>query len=143
MEATSQIGLEAITIIGDNLPFALVGVDVGMDQHRVCAHSHTHFSYKIESEVDSMSLEDAKAYAKHCSDGLFDLLNREEGGKGEVCDNFRVFLIILKSCFVSLSKYIMNSFELQFTQMLDERDFMVDSSVILGPLKEVHLHKYL
>ena len=37
----------------------------------------------------------------------------------------------------------MNSFELQFTQMLDERDFMVDSSVNLGPLKEVHLHKYL
>ena len=35
----------------------------------------------------------------------------------------------------------MNSFDLQFTQMLDERDFMVDSSVNLGPLKEAHLHK--
>ena len=90
-----------------------------------------------------MSLEDAKAYAKHCRDGLFDLLHREEGGSGEVCENFYVFLIIVKSCFVSLYKYIMNSFELQFTQMLDERDFMVDSSVNLGPLKEVHLHKYL
>ena len=90
-----------------------------------------------------MSLEYAKAYEKHCQDGLFDLLHREEGWRGEVCENFYVFLIIVKSCFVSLSKYIMNSFELQFTQMLDECDFMVDSSVNLGPLKEVHLHKYL
>ena len=31
MEATSQIGLEVRTVIGDNLPSALVGVDVGMD----------------------------------------------------------------------------------------------------------------
>ena len=101
------------------------------------------FLIKIDSEVDSMSLEDGKAYAKHCQDGLFDLLHREEGGRGEVCENFYVFLIIVKSCFVSLSKYIMNSFELQFTQMLDECDFMVDSSLNLGPLKDVHLHKYL
>ena len=90
-----------------------------------------------------MSLEDAKAYEKHCRDGLLDLLHREEGGRGEVCEKFYVFLIIVKSHFVSLSKYIMNTFELQFTQMLDERNFMVDSSVNLGPLKEVHLHKYL
>ena len=90
-----------------------------------------------------MSIQYAKAYAKHCRDGLFDLLHHKEGGRGEVCENFYVFLIIVKSYFVSLSKYIMNSFELQFIQMLDERDFMVDSSVNLGPLKEVHLHKYL
>ena len=66
MEETSQIGLEARTVIGDNLPSSLVGVDVGMNQHRVRAHSHAHFSYKIDSEVDSMILEYAKAYAKHC-----------------------------------------------------------------------------
>ena len=75
-------------------------------------------------------------------DCLIYSIARKEGG-GEVCENFYVFLIIVKSYFVSLSKYIMNSFELQFTQMLDERDFMVDSSFNLGPLKEVHLHKYL
>ena len=90
-----------------------------------------------------MSLEDAKPHAKHCRDVLFDLLHREERGRGEVCENFYVFLTIVKSYFVSLSKYIMNSFELQFTQMLDEHDFMVNSNVNLGPLKEVHLHKYL
>ena len=90
-----------------------------------------------------MSLEDAKAYAKHFQDGLFDLLHHGEGGRGEVCENFYVFIIIVKSCFFSLSKYIMNSFELNFTQMLDEHDFMVDSSVNLGPLKEVHFHKSL
>ena len=143
MEAPSQIGLEVRTVIGDNLPSALMAVDVGMDQHRARAHYRAHFSYKTNNEVDSISLEDVKAYAKHCQDGLFDLLHREEGGRGKVCDKFYVFLIIVKSCFVSSSKYIMNSFELQFTQMLDEHDFMVDSSVNLGPLKEVHLHKYL
>ena len=63
---TSQIGLEARTIIGENLPSALVGVDVGMNRHREHARSHAHFSYKTDSEVDSMNLEDAKAYAKHC-----------------------------------------------------------------------------
>ena len=116
---------------------------MGMNRHRAHACSHAHFSYKTNNEVDSMSLEDAKAYAKHCRDGLFDLLHREEGGRGGVCENFYVFLIILISHFVRLSKYIMKSFELQFILMLDERDFMVDSSVNLGPLKEVHLHKYL
>ena len=143
MEVPSQIGLEVRTVIGYNLPSALMAVDVGMDRHRACARSHAHFSYKIDNEVDSMSLEDSKAYEKHCRDGLFYLLHREEGGRGEVSKNFYVFLIIVKSYFVSLSKYIMNSFELQFTQMLDERDFMADSSVNLAPLKEVHFHKYL
>ena len=112
MEAPSQIGLEVRTIIGDNLPSALMAVDVGMDRHRARACSRAHFSYKTDSEVDSMSLEDAKAYAKHCRDGLFDLLHREERGRGEVCEKFYVFLIIVKSCFVSLYKCIMNSFEL-------------------------------
>ena len=74
---------------------------------------------------------------------MFDLIHREEAERGEVCDIFYVLLIIVKLRFVSLSKYITNSFELQFTQMLDERDFMVDSSANLGPFKEVHLHKYL
>ena len=110
MEVPSQIGLEVGTVIGDNLPSTLMVVDVGMDRHRACAHSHAHFSYKIDSEVDSMSLEYAKAYAKHFQDGLFDLIHGEEGGRGDVCENFYVFLIIVKSHFVSLSKYIMNSF---------------------------------
>ena len=63
---TSQIGLEVRTIIGDNLPFALVGVDVGINRHRAHAYSHAYFYYKIDSEVDAMSLENANAYAKHC-----------------------------------------------------------------------------
>ena len=46
MEATSQIGIEARTIIGDNLPYSLVGVDVGMNRHRAHACSRAHFSYK-------------------------------------------------------------------------------------------------
>ena len=66
MEAPSQIGLEVRTVIGDNLPSALMVVDVGMDRHRAHAHSRAHFSYKTDSEVDSMSLKDAKAYAKQC-----------------------------------------------------------------------------
>ena len=65
MEATYQIGLEARTVIGDNLSSALVGVDVGMNRHREHAGSHARFSYKIDIEVDSMSLEYSKAYEKH------------------------------------------------------------------------------
>ena len=102
MEATSQIGLEVRTVIGDNLPSALVGVDVRMNRHRAHACFCAHFSYKTNGEVDSMSLEDSKAYAKHFRDGLFDLLHHEEGVSGVVCENFYSFLIIVKSCFSSL-----------------------------------------
>ena len=71
MEVPSHIGLEVRTFVGDNLPSDLMDVDVGMDRHRAHAHSRAHFSYKTDNEVDSMSLEDAKAYAKYCQDGLF------------------------------------------------------------------------
>ena len=83
MEAPSQIGLEVRTVIGDNLPSTLVGVDVGMNRHRPHTCSRAHFSYKTDSEIDSMSLEDSKTYAKQCRDGLFELLHhrgRREGG---------------------------------------------------------------
>ena len=46
MEATSQIGLEARTVIGNNLPYYLVRVDVGMNWHRARACSHAHFIIK-------------------------------------------------------------------------------------------------
>ena len=103
MEVTSQFGLEARTIIGGNLPSSLVGVDVGMNRHKACASSHACFSYKIDNEVDAMTNEDAKAYAKHCQYGWFELLHHKEGGRGEVCEKFYFFLIIVKSCFASLS----------------------------------------
>ena len=66
MEVPSQIGLEVGTVIGDNLPSALVVVDVGMNRHRSCACSHACFSYKTYIEVDSMILEYSKAHEKHC-----------------------------------------------------------------------------
>ena len=96
MDATSQIGLEVRTILGENLQSALFGVGVGMDRHRACATSHACFCYKIDEEVDSMSLEDAKAYAKQCRDGWFDLLHHEGEGQGEVCEDFYYNLIIVK-----------------------------------------------
>jgi len=98
MDATSQIGLEVRTIIGENLQSTLVGVDVGMNRHRAPASYRTHFCYKIDVEVDSMSLQDAKAYAKHFRDGWFDFLHLEGEGRGEVCDEFYFYLIIVKSC---------------------------------------------
>ena len=107
MEATSHIGIEARIVIGDNLQSALVGVDVGMNRHRECACSRSCFYYKTNIEVDSMSSEDAKAYAKHCRDGWFELLHHEGEGRGEVCENFYFYLIIVKSCFASL--YIYNN----------------------------------
>ena len=105
MEVTSQIGIEARTIIGDNLQSSLEGVDVDMNQHRARACSHAFFSYKTDIEVDSMSLKDAKAYAKHCRDGWFELLHHEGEGMGKVCANFYFYLIIVKSCFASLYIY--------------------------------------
>ena len=96
MEATSQIGLEARTVIGDNLHFALVGVDVGMNRHRACACSRACFSYKTDIEVDSMSDEDVKAYENNFRDGWFELLHHEGEGRGEVCENFYFYLIIVK-----------------------------------------------
>ena len=90
MDATSQIGLEARTILGENLQSALFGVGVGMDRHKARSTSRACFCYKIDEEVDSMSLEDAKAYAKQCRDGWFDLLHHEGEGQGEVCEDFYI-----------------------------------------------------
>ena len=59
-----------------------MGVDVGMNQHRARASSRARFSYKTDINVDSMSSEDAKAYAKHCRDGWFELLHHEGEGRG-------------------------------------------------------------
>ena len=47
-----------------------------------------------------MSLQDAKAYAKHCRDEWFDLLHLEGEGRREICDDFYFYLIIVKSCLV-------------------------------------------
>ena len=52
MEAASQIRLEERTVTRDNLPLALVGVDVGMNRHRAHACSCARFSYKTNIEVD-------------------------------------------------------------------------------------------
>ena len=90
---TSQIGLEVRIVIGDNLPSSLVGVDVGMNRHRERTCSCAPFSYKTDIEVDSMSLEDSKAYAKHCRDGLFELLHHKGEGMGEACEKFYSYLI--------------------------------------------------
>ena len=106
MEATSHIGLEARTVIGDNLQSALVGVDAGTNRHRARACLCAHFYYKTYIEVDSMSLKDAKAYSKHCLYGWFELLHHEGEGRGEVCQKFCFYLIIVKSWFASLFKYI-------------------------------------
>ena len=96
MDATSQIGLEVRTILGENLQSALFGVGVGMDRHKSRATSCACFCYKTDEQVDSMSLEDAKAYGKQCRYMWFDLLHHEGEGKGEVCEDFYYNLIIVK-----------------------------------------------
>ena len=88
--------LEVSSILGENLQSALLGVSVGMDGHRARTTSCAHFCYKTHKEVDLMSLEDAKAYAKDCRDGWFDLLHHEGEGRGEVCEDFYYNLIIVK-----------------------------------------------
>jgi hypothetical protein len=69
MQATSQVGKEARTAIGDNLESVLYGIDVGLNRKR--AQSTTRESYvdKTDEEIDSMRVDELHNYAKFCRSG--------------------------------------------------------------------------
>ena len=71
--------------IGESLQTALVGVDVGMNRHKARAYSSAHFDYRTDAEVDSMTFEEVRHYAKKCRDAWNNLLDHEGEGRGEVC----------------------------------------------------------
>ena len=85
--------------IGESLQSTLVGVDVGMNRHKARADSSAHFDYRIDVEVDSMTLEEVRNYAKICQDGWNNLLGHEGYGRGEVC-TCELYIYKFNICFV-------------------------------------------
>ena len=66
---TSDVGKEAKNAIGENLGSFFYGVDVGLNCQRVEANSWANFVYKIDEEIDTMSIEDLKEYAQFFHNG--------------------------------------------------------------------------
>ena len=58
----------------EGLATAFVGVFVGLSREREQASSYQRFDYRTgDHEVDSMILEDLRAYVKGCHDGCFEV----------------------------------------------------------------------
>ena len=87
MEATSQISREARDAIIDNVHSGLGGVDVCLNQQRAHENARANFLYYTDEDIDNMSVEDLKKYAKNCRNGWQDLIVHEEVGMGTVCVN--------------------------------------------------------
>jgi hypothetical protein len=85
MDATSQVGKEAMIIIAKNLNLDILGVDVGLRQHQVRSNARERFLYKTDDEIDCTSLEDLQSYARLCHNGWKDSIAREKEIIGSVC----------------------------------------------------------
>ena len=110
MDATSQVGWEAKDAIADNLKKTLVGIDVSLNRQRAQYNAHDKFVNKKDEEIDSMILENLRAYAKTCRDGWKDLINHEDEGIGLVCGHTNVSCVVEQLFFLiwrstSLSLY--------------------------------------
>ena len=87
MDATYQISLEARDSIIDNVHSGLGGVDVCLNRQRVHENAHVNFVYYTDEEVDNMSFEYLKTYAKNRRNGWHELIFHEEDGMGMICVN--------------------------------------------------------
>ena len=87
MDATSQISREARDAIIENVHSGLGGVDVCLNRQRAHENAHANFVYCTDEEIDNMSVEDLKIYAKNCRNGWQDLILHEEEGTGMVYVN--------------------------------------------------------
>ena len=70
MEATSQISQEARDAIIDNAHSGLGGVNVCLNRQRARENACANFVYYTDEEIDNMSVEDLKTYAKNCRNGV-------------------------------------------------------------------------
>jgi hypothetical protein len=61
------------------------GVDVGLNRQRAEANSRAIFVYKIDAELDTMSVEDLKKYAKKFRDGWKEVIQNDEPINKLVC----------------------------------------------------------
>jgi hypothetical protein len=66
---SSEIDKEARNAIRKNLESIFYGVDVGLNRQWEEANSWVIFVYKTNAELDTMSVEDIKEYAKIFDDG--------------------------------------------------------------------------
>ena len=87
MDATSQISREARDSIINNVQSGLGGVDVCLNQQRACENARANFVYYTDEEIDNMSVEYLKIYAKSCHNSWQDLIVHEQGGMGTSCVN--------------------------------------------------------
>ena len=87
MDATSQISQEARDDIINNVHSGLGGVDICLNGQRARKNARANFVYCTEEEIDNMSVEDLKTYAKNCRNGWHDLIFHEEEGMGILCVN--------------------------------------------------------
>jgi hypothetical protein len=85
METTSQLGTVGRESVGDGLASALAGVEVGLGRERARAIVRQSFVYKTNDEVDALSIDDLRAYAKSCRDIASDVLSNDTSSMGEVC----------------------------------------------------------
>ena len=77
MDATSQISQEARDAIIENVYNGLGGVDVFLNQQRARENVCANFVYYPDEQIDNMSVEDLKKYAKNCRNGWQDLIVHE------------------------------------------------------------------
>ena len=87
MDATSQICREVRDAIIDNVHSGLGGVDVCLNRQRACENSNTNFLYYTDEDIDNMSVEYLKTYAKNFRNGWRDLILHEQEGMRTVCVN--------------------------------------------------------
>ena len=95
MWATSDVGKEARNGIGENLGSIFYGVDVGLNRKRVEANSRAKFIYKIDKEIDSMSIEDIQEYEKKFHNGWKVFIQNDE-------PNIRLVCVVVSKFFMHL-----------------------------------------
>ena len=94
MKGTSQISREARDAIIDNVHSGLGGVNVCLNRQRARENVRANFVYCTDEEIDNMSVEDVRIYAKNCRNGWQDLIIHEEEGTGTVCVNGQGSIIL-------------------------------------------------
>ena len=71
----------------DNVQTRLGGIDIGLNRQRAREDAHDNFVYSTDNEIDNMSIEELRTYAKNYHNGWQDLIIHEEEGMRSVCVN--------------------------------------------------------
>ena len=87
MDVTSQISREARDAIIDTVQNELDGIDIVLNRKRSWENACANFVYSTDDEIENMSIEELRTYAKHCRNGWNDLILHEEERVVSVCVN--------------------------------------------------------